>query len=1162
MKKLRFFKALFVAAALALVIPGCSGVDSDEGTNTPQTQGNKVALKISASEGYRTALPTVDLTSYTYELTADVVTGNTAANNPTTLISAGTSYADLIKTNSVYVEADKTYLFTLTATNGDSGDILSGTVTQEITASSNMLSFQLFAVDSTSDTGSVSIEVTYDDGYGVASVVPTLHKTDGTSLASTYPLTYTAGGTVGTGIITGSVPVGASYVEIVLKDESSTEIGSLPQEAVYAVKGLTSSSKVNVQVKRYKATIALTTSDDSAPTLTLKNPAITTEGYAGISTSGEGSPFTVTTAGENAPYTYTYTGYVSAAAYDVYKGATKIGTVQNVNALELNESVTLTSIAVTWKDGTAPTLYVGTTEAQLRAALTVTATLSSGTNTVTDYTISDFDSTATTAQTVTVSYTYNGVTEIATIALTLVANAPTITGIAVDTSSTHKTAFAVGNAFELTGLVIKRTYSDASTDTISYSTDNASEFGVAFFSDASCETSAGTGFTQFTVGTYYVQVTYAGFTLAYGVIVTDAYILTTDTATLNLTKTNINSCSYLAVTTDNWQNDKTYGGVTGDFYNMSTTDRTLTIKIVGVASFTVYVQNSTANRSYTVTIGKGTANSVTHGGAGVEGKSFDTNTTEETTIVLGGGGKSVYPVYIELSKSPLSTKKDLAVNGSLTAAYTIPSSATGNKGEETTITLSNVSVPTTAVTVSGDTSTTVAGAWAWDAPTTELTIATGDWSSGTATVTAKATFTPSDTSAYNTLAAQNVTITVTDERVEASTEVEVTAGKIYYWDLISDVASDSSATATVEDFVNGLKLAVAGGYTVDANYGLQLSANTTFTFPVVRNSRIVAYLTYTGGGAKEIALSVGESALDSVSLNVGDCKAANGPVPVAWAYTGAAGTAVLTVPANVRIAKIVLDTTVIAADSFVGATYTFTSDSNWVAYSGEKKTAKTYYPHLLSGTAGASNIFWYGTNGLAVFNDGADGLKTQPNSGNCPVYLTVPVYGACTITVVSSTLDNAPVIYNGGTAVATMTADSQTSTTYSATCKGLTGLNVLSIAIPSANASGTKTQQKIQSISITEASNTTPVTFSLTAVGSSDITLAYSNGTLTASAVSGATVAETGYKWYIDNALQSAATSATLNVSALTSGIHSIVVEATDSSTGVTYAAQYVLTVN
>ena len=70
MRKLRFFKALFVAAALALVIPGCSGVDSDEGTNIPQTQGNKVALKISASEGYRTALPTVDLSSYTYELTA------------------------------------------------------------------------------------------------------------------------------------------------------------------------------------------------------------------------------------------------------------------------------------------------------------------------------------------------------------------------------------------------------------------------------------------------------------------------------------------------------------------------------------------------------------------------------------------------------------------------------------------------------------------------------------------------------------------------------------------------------------------------------------------------------------------------------------------------------------------------------------------------------------------------------------------------------------------------------------------------------------------------------------------------------------------------------------------------------------------------------------
>ncbi len=502
MRKLRFFKTLFVAAALALVIPGCSGVDSDEGTNIPQTQGNKVALKISAREGYRTALPTVDLSSYTYELTADVMTENTPAGEPTALISA--LYADLTKANSVYVEADKTYLFVLKATDDSNGEILSGTLTQAINASNNSLSFKLFAIDSASDTGSVSIDVTYAAVYGVGSVVPTLHKMDGTSLAETYPLTYTPADSAGTGRVTGSVPVGKSYVKIVLKDASSTEVGSIPQEAVYAVKGLTSSSAVNIQVKQYKATIALTTSDDSAPTLTLKNQDITTQGYEGISTSGEGSPFTVTKAGDSAPYTYTYTGYVPTAAYDVYKASTKIGTVQNVTPLELNESVTLESIAVAWTAETAPTLYVGTTESDLRAALTVTATLSSGTNTVTDYSLSGFDSTATTAQTVTVSYTYNGVEKKAQIAVTLVED--TISSIAVKTEPTTKT-FTVGSELDLTGLVITATYASGKPEDVAYGTDNASQFSVKYYSDEACTTELAVA--DITAGTVYAKIVYA-----------------------------------------------------------------------------------------------------------------------------------------------------------------------------------------------------------------------------------------------------------------------------------------------------------------------------------------------------------------------------------------------------------------------------------------------------------------------------------------------------------------------------------------------------------------------------------------------------------------------------------------------------------------------------
>ena len=83
MKKLRFIKALFAAAALALTIPGCSDLDADNSTNAVQTQGNKIALNISASRGFeaRTALPSsddVDLTKLTYQLTAAKITEETA----------------------------------------------------------------------------------------------------------------------------------------------------------------------------------------------------------------------------------------------------------------------------------------------------------------------------------------------------------------------------------------------------------------------------------------------------------------------------------------------------------------------------------------------------------------------------------------------------------------------------------------------------------------------------------------------------------------------------------------------------------------------------------------------------------------------------------------------------------------------------------------------------------------------------------------------------------------------------------------------------------------------------------------------------------------------------------------------------------------------------
>lgn len=114
-----------------------------------------------------------------------------------------------------------------------------------------------------------------------------------------------------------------------------------------------------------------------------------------------------------------------------------------------------------------------------------------------------------------------------------------------------------------------------------------------------------------------------------------------------LTKENINSYDFISASTDNWNAGKTYGGYSGDFYNMSSTDRNLTMKVTGANSFEVYVQNSNSGRGYTVKIGDNDAVTVNHGAGGLESSGVFTidDASATTTIVITGTGQSVYPVY-------------------------------------------------------------------------------------------------------------------------------------------------------------------------------------------------------------------------------------------------------------------------------------------------------------------------------------------------------------------------------------------------------------------------------------------------------------------------------------------------------------------------------------
>ena len=136
----------------------------------------------------------------------------------------------------------------------------------------------------------------------------------------------------------------------------------------------------------------------------------------------------------------------------------------------------------------------------------------------------------------------------------------------------------------------------------------------------------------------YLSVTYPGES---AVLTVDA-----DNTEIGLTNANINGYDYLAVSTDNWQTNKTYRDFTGDFYNMSS-GRTLTVKVTGASTFALFVQNGTKNRTYTVKVGEAEAKTIIHGGKGVEASDvFALDPSATTTITIAGAGDSVYPVSV------------------------------------------------------------------------------------------------------------------------------------------------------------------------------------------------------------------------------------------------------------------------------------------------------------------------------------------------------------------------------------------------------------------------------------------------------------------------------------------------------------------------------------
>ncbi|MDR0833496.1 MAG: hypothetical protein LBN93_04825 [Candidatus Symbiothrix sp.] len=119
----------------------------------------------------------------------------------------------------------------------------------------------------------------------------------------------------------------------------------------------------------------------------------------------------------------------------------------------------------------------------------------------------------------------------------------------------------------------------------------------------------------------------------------------TGETTYNLTNANISASDFITNSTNNWSGSKTYCGITDDFYNLSSSSRTLTITIKNVESFALSVHSS-SNRHYDVVIGSQASQKITHSGGNCETKTFQTNDTGELTIVIKGDDGSVYPTSI------------------------------------------------------------------------------------------------------------------------------------------------------------------------------------------------------------------------------------------------------------------------------------------------------------------------------------------------------------------------------------------------------------------------------------------------------------------------------------------------------------------------------------
>lgn len=321
-------------------------------------------------------------------------------------------------------------------------------------------------------------------------------------------------------------------------------------------------------------------------TLTISGASGTLTVYAGTTRN----PSSTTISGSNGVYDLTGYNY-----FKIINSSSSVATCSSITVGIAEDTKTLSSISV----ATAPTKTTYTAgECFNPTGLVITRTYSDSTsdtytyaNHTSDFTFSPSTSTALTTSNASVTITYGG--KSCSQAITVNA-AKTLSSISVSTAPT-KTTYTAGEYFDPTGLVIRRTYSDSTYDTYTYS-GHTSEFT---FSPSTS--------TALTTSNASVTITYGG--------KSTSQAITVNAATKTLSSISV-SGGKTSFTVDE---DFSFGGtVTAHFSDSSTSD------VTSSATFNGY--NMSVAGNYTVTV------SYTYGGT--------TKTATYSITVQGSGGGS------------------------------------------------------------------------------------------------------------------------------------------------------------------------------------------------------------------------------------------------------------------------------------------------------------------------------------------------------------------------------------------------------------------------------------------------------------------------------------------------------------------------------------------